>query len=105
MSNQPVKVPGGPNLASYASKSKPNAKELLDFHTHADTDGSQKAIHHTLGSGHNQASPGDHSHDGGASARIFPLEGITISGVKAGNTALASVIAALVQLGAKDITT
>lgn len=32
-----------------------------------DTDGSHYATHHTLGSGANQAAPGNHSHDGGNS--------------------------------------
>lgn len=94
-----------PKPAAYATKEKPLAKELIEFHTNADTDGSPKAIHHTLGSGPNQAAPGNHSHDGGASAEIFPLEGVTLSGSKAGNVALASVIAALVKLGATDNTT
>jgi hypothetical protein len=92
-------------IASYASKEKPSAKEVSDFHTHADTDGSAKAAHHTLGPGPAQASPGNHSHDGGASVQIIPLSGITIAGAKGGNAALASVINALVFLGATDSTT
>ena len=84
---------------------KPPQNEVVDFHTNSDKDGSQKSQHHTLGPSHNQAAPGDHSHDGGNSVKITPLEGITISGAKGGNTALASVIAALVTLGATDATT
>lgn len=34
------------------------------FHARADKDVSTGALHHTLGLDHNQASPGDHSHDG-----------------------------------------
>jgi len=88
-----------------ATKEKPSPKEVLDFHTHADTDGSQKAIHHTLGPNHNQAAPGNHSHDGGNSAVLQLLDGITLTGSRGGNAALASVIAALVALGAVDSTT
>jgi hypothetical protein len=73
------------------------------LHQNADTDNNQLAVHHTLGPGHNQASPGDHSHDGGTSTQL--LEGVTLSGSKGGNAALASVVAALVGLGATDSTT
>lgn len=43
---------------------------VRELHQNADTDGSPKAIHHTLGPGPNQAAPGNHSHDGGGSAEI-----------------------------------
>lgn len=43
-------------------------------HDRADTDLSHRALHHTLGTGHNQASPGDHYHDGTDSKKIGPLE-------------------------------
>ena len=40
--------------------------------THVDdTDGSHYASHHTLGPGQNQASPGNHSHDGGESVELL----------------------------------
>lgn len=81
----------------------PNATEVQKFHTNADTDGGRGSIHHTLGPTNNQAAPGDHDHRGGNSVEL--LAGITISGAKGGNTALASVIAALVDLGATDSTT
>lgn len=82
---------------------KPTAKEVGDFHTNADTDGSQKSLHHTLGSTHNQASPGDHNHDGGSSTRL--LDGVTLTGTRGTATAMTGIIAALVQLGATDATT
>ncbi len=47
--------------------------------------------------------PFDRSHNGKNSVRI--LKGVTITGAKGGNVALASVIAALVKLGATDSTT
>lgn len=86
-----------------ADKAKPSDEEVRTFHTNADTDGSSKSIHHTLGPGRGQASPGDHDHNGGSSKLI--LTGINLTGAKAGNTALASVIAALVAMGATDQTT
>src|SRR3546814_7977535 len=89
----------------HARKDKPSAKELVDFHTHDDVDGSQKAHHHTLGPAHNQASPGDHSHDGGSSPKIFPLDNFTITGSRGGNAAVAAIIDALELLGATDGTT
>lgn len=82
---------------------KPSQKEVQDFHTYSDKDGSPQAQHHSLGAGADQAAPGNHSHDGGSSK--FLLEGVTLTGAKAGNTALASVINALVTLGATDSTT
>lgn len=81
----------------------PTATEVSKFHRKADTDGSQNAIHHTLGPGHNQSAPGDHDHRGGNSVEL--LAGVSITGSRGGNVALASVIAALVQLGATDSTT
>lgn len=84
-------------------KAKPSSDEVREFHSNADTDGSARTIHHTLGPGRAQASPGDHDHNGGSSKLI--LEGVTLSGAKAGNAALASVVAALVQMGATDQTT
>ena len=89
-------------------KSKPSSREVTEFHTNSDVDGSPKAQHHTLGPNHNQASPGDHTHDGGASATLpLPLAGTTISGSKSTGdvTWRNSITAALVQLGANDATT
>lgn len=87
-------------------KQRPTAKEVNEFHENDDVDGSPNAHHHTLGPNTGQASPGNHSHDGGSSQEIFPLAGTTLSGNKTGNPspALSSVIAALVKLGATDAT-
>lgn len=79
------------------------AKAVNDFHRKADTDSSQQAIHHTLGTKQDQASPGAHNHNGDNSNLI--MKGMTITGAKAGNAALASVIAQLVKLGATDTST
>lgn len=80
-----------------------SAAEVSKLHKNADTDGKRTSIHHSLGPGVAQASPGNHSHDGGDSIQL--LANVTITGAKGGNVALASVIAALVQLGATDATT
>lgn len=85
-------------------KKKPTAQEVNDFHDNDDVDGSPQSHHHSLGPNKGQASPGNHTHDGGSSQEIFPLSGITLTGAKGGNTALASVITALVKLGATDAT-
>lgn len=74
------------------------------FHEKADTDSSAQAIHHTLGPKNGNAAGGDHKHIVG-SPYSKPLAGVTLTGAKAGNAALASVCAALVKLGATDNTT
>lgn len=81
----------------------PSTEEVRRAHTNADTDGSRQAAHHTLGAKAEQAAPGNHSHDGGTS--ILLLDGTTISGSRGTSSAVASIIAALVQLGATDATT
>jgi hypothetical protein len=75
---------------------------VANFHMQSDADVSRDSQHHTLGISGGQASPGNHTHDGTSSVAL--LGGVTLTGAKAGNTALASVIAALVQLGATDAT-
>ena len=88
-----------------AGNKAPSAREVDEIHRNSDVDRRPEAQHHTLGYGPNQASPGDHNHRDGKSAKI--LDGITITGSKAGSNAtlLGSVVAALVALGAKDSTT
>jgi hypothetical protein len=81
----------------------PDPMTVRMFHLYDDVDTDQGAHHHTLGAGNNQASPGSHVHNGSDSPLL--LEGTTLSGSKGGNAALASVISALVQLGATDSTT
>lgn len=43
---------------------KPSPRIVNLFHSRSDKDSNQSAQHHTLGLDHNQASPGDHTHDG-----------------------------------------
>jgi len=82
---------------------KPPAQAVEDFHTNSDVDARAEAQHHTLGPNPNQASPGDHTHDGGDSA--FILEGEVISGSRASDAWRLSVNAILVRLGATDNST
>lgn len=82
----------------------PTPQEVKDFHRRADTDSGALAIHHTLGPRNAQASPGDHTHDGSSSKLL--MEGITITGAKGGNAALADLITKLAEtLGFTDGTT
>ena len=67
-------VPGQGILSSSGGrntkKDRPDAREVSEFHVNADTDGSPKSLHHTLGPGPNQAAAGNHSHDAGASSGL-----------------------------------
>jgi hypothetical protein len=91
-------------MAEIEKKQNPiTAAESQKAHAKSDVDSAIYAQHHTLGSSHNQASPGDHVHDGGISRKIAST--IILTGSRSGGTALVSVIAALVALGATDSTT
>lgn len=80
----------------------PTRVEVEKFHTNADTDGDEGSLHHTLGPRKGQSAPGDHDHRGGSSVAL--LQDVTITGATV-NDAVHSIIAALVDLGAKDTTT
>lgn len=79
-------------------------RTVEQFHEKADTDSSQSAAHHTLGSKNGQAAAGDHNHITGTPYKK-PLAGMTISGSRGGNAALPSIIDCLEKLGATDTTT
>lgn len=99
MANQQVSVPNALSLPE-----KPSATQVRDLHTYSDVDATSDSQHHTLGPGQNQSASGVHRHNGNDSP--FLGEGISITGAKGGNTALASVIAAMVQMfGVTDSTT
>ena len=72
------------------------------LHDETDTDSSHRSTHHTLGTQRHQASPGDHIHDGRESKKLGTGIGITITGSRGGNAAVASLIAALSKV--MDIT-
>lgn len=61
-------------------------------------DSAWNSPHHTLGLKHDQASPGDHNHNGVNSNTIDPkrlMAGITITGSRGGNVALANLLTEL----------
>ena len=105
--DDPAYQVGGEKYKTTVEKIAPtsvaDAKTVEAFHAKADTDASQTALHHTLGTKNGNASPGDHNHNGKNSVRI--LKGTTITGSRASGAALVSVISALVKLGATDNTT
>lgn len=76
----------------------PDPRTVNGFHSRSDVDSAQSAQHHTIGIGHNQASAGDHVHDGASSRKIGQGLNLAISGSKGGNAALASVIAMLANV-------
>lgn len=88
--------------ASINSDLRPDSNKVMEFHTNADTDASADSIHHTLGLGSNQAAKGSHRHDGTDSPQL--LEDVELTGSRGSGAALASVITALVGLGAIDKT-
>lgn len=89
----------------YSGGKVPSSGESASAHLNSDLDSSTRAQHHTLGKGRNQASPGNHIHDGISSPKIgalkvntsgndlVPLEVLT--GAKGGNVALTNLIALL----------
>lgn len=93
-----------PGVKDKGENNAVDAVTVNRFHNKSDVDSSAFAQHHTIGPKPNQASPGPHKHTGADGSNQL-LAGVTITGAKAGNTALASVIAALVGLGATDSTT
>lgn len=66
----------------------PTPEEVNFYHLAADKDAGAGALHHTLGLGSSQASPGNHRHDGRDSRRVQlkELEGVSISYTPEGGT-------------------
>lgn len=75
-------------------------QEVADFHTNADIDSDSASLHHTLGLGITQASPGGHTHNGRDSKLLKPLIATTVTGSRSGGAALTSL---LTQLAAQGI--
>lgn len=48
----------------------PSSEQTNKAHANSDVDSAVTAQHHRLGTGHNQASPGDHKHDGHTSKLV-----------------------------------
>jgi hypothetical protein len=80
----------------------PSPEESNRAHFNSDVDSSRLSLHHTLGSGRNQASPGNHIHDGVTSPKIGAMKvgtsgndlvpSFTLTGSKGGNVALTNLI-------------
>ena len=62
------------NQKDATSGDVPSAAEVNRAHDFSDVDSSPRSLHHTLGSRRNQASPGNHIHDGTSSPKLGPLE-------------------------------
>jgi hypothetical protein len=73
---------------SFLSERNSTFQQVKDFHLNSDVDQSFISQHHTLGPLTNQASPGDHIHDGSTSKRIQlkNLEGQSIPFTVVGGT-------------------
>lgn len=81
----------------------PEPRVVNVFHSRSDRDSAKSAQHHTLGLDANQASPGDHTHDGRNSKLI--LKGFdptfpTTASATYSQTQMQAVIDALRALGA-----
>jgi hypothetical protein len=76
----------------------PPPRQVSFFHSRSDVDSSPNAQHHTLGIKHNQASFGDHAHDGKSSRKVGTGLSLTVSGAKGGNAALTSLLSMLGQI-------
>lgn len=92
-----VNIQGDPfaDIKNEKKDPSPDPRSVNFFHTRADTDSGTGAIHHTLGIGHNQASPGDHVHDGKSSRKVGTGLNLNVTGAKGGNVALANLLTML----------
>lgn len=70
--------PFGPIKDPTDTREKVSAKQINEAHRASDLDSGANAQHHTLGPKANQASPGDHIHDGRTSKRIGTGMNITV---------------------------
>lgn len=90
-------------MATSNEEGRPAPQVVEEFHTNSDVDRDKDAMHHTIGTNEFQAAAGSHTHNGSDS--LLLLSNVELTGSRGGNTALASVIACLVSMGAKDSTT
>jgi hypothetical protein len=93
------------NESDASSGPGPTALESNIAHGASDVDSSPRSQHHTLGTGRNQSSPGNHIHDGVTSSKLGPMQintsgsdlvpSLVLTGAKGGNVALTNLIAML----------
>lgn len=86
------------NIKEEKRPSSPEPREVNLFHSRSDVDTSTGAQHHTLGVKHDQASPGDHNHDGKGSRKLGQGLNLVVTGSRGGNAALLSLLQALAQV-------
>jgi len=60
--------------SDFSKWSDQSPQDSRRFHSRSDVDLGPRSLHHTLGTRRNQASPGDHNHDGTTSKKLGPLE-------------------------------
>jgi hypothetical protein len=100
---QPFRNTDLSGILSSNNKRQPAEKDVNDLHTHSDVDHTGLSQHHTLGPNANQASPGDHSHDGGQSGKVaftdISYSKPTVSGSRGGNAALQDLLLKLEAAG------
>lgn len=84
-------------------KISPEPRVVNLFHTRSDADTAQTAKHHSLGIKHDQASAGDHKHDGKNSRHLG--KDITISGSTNAQVTRSMLQAMIDILGVKDTST
>lgn len=90
----------------YSKWSTASPEEVNKFHARDDADTSAFAHHHTLGPRRDQASPGNHTHDGKTSIKLGSGLGLTLTGSKGSNAALTSLISLLANfIDFEDTTT
>lgn len=73
----------------------PPPREVAQFHNRSDVDAGIMSQHHTLGIRHVNAAYGDHSHNNKNSVKIGTKSGVVVTGSRAGNAALASLLTML----------
>ena len=81
-----------------ASQRGITARQVNQLHEKSDVDTSPNSQHHRLGTDRNQASPGSHNHSGKDSKKVGDGMGLTITGSKAGNAALTSLLTELAKV-------
>lgn len=91
-----------PGPLSAQNPTSPSSSAVNSFHNNSDADSAVTAQHHTLGIQHNQASPGDHLHNGKSSKRIgksLDLTFPTTAGATYNQAQIQKIIDALRALG------
>lgn len=96
-SGQGTVVPGDPfgDIKKELGPAGVDPRLVARIHARDDVDSNQQAHHHTIGVKHDQASSGDHTHDGVGSRKLGANQGFILTGAKGGNVALTNLIAML----------